>query len=159
MEIIEYEDKYCEPVKDLLEELQEYIASIDKEGYNIVTTMFKEEYFKKTMAEVNSCEGKIYLAVDNEEVLGLIIGLINNNEIKTYDFQAPKRGHITELVVSKKARSQKIGTKLLNAMEEYLKTVGCKAILIDVFAYNEIANNLYTNSGYFERTNELMKKI
>ena len=53
MKIIEYEKKYNEEVKKLLVELQEYIASIDKEEYNIITTEYKEAYFKKTMEEVN----------------------------------------------------------------------------------------------------------
>ena len=30
MQVIEYEDKYLEDVKDLLTELEEYIVSIDK---------------------------------------------------------------------------------------------------------------------------------
>jgi len=31
MQVIEYEDKYLEDVKDLLTELEEYIVSIDKD--------------------------------------------------------------------------------------------------------------------------------
>ena len=45
MEIIEYEEKYENNVKDLLVELQEYIASIDREGYNILTDEFRDSYF------------------------------------------------------------------------------------------------------------------
>ena len=37
VEIIAYEKKYEEEVKDLLVELQEYIVSIDKDHYNILT--------------------------------------------------------------------------------------------------------------------------
>ena len=59
--IIEYEKKYDEQVKDLLVELQEYIVSIDKERYNIITPTYREEYFKKTIDEVSKYEGKIYL--------------------------------------------------------------------------------------------------
>ena len=32
MQIVEYEDKYLEDVKDLLVELEEYIISIDKDN-------------------------------------------------------------------------------------------------------------------------------
>ena len=45
--IIEYDKQYDEDVKDLLVELQEYIVSIDKEKYNIITKDYREEYFKK----------------------------------------------------------------------------------------------------------------
>ena len=33
--IIEYDSKYDEQIKDLLVQLQQYLADIDKEGYHI----------------------------------------------------------------------------------------------------------------------------
>lgn len=159
LEIINYSNKYNEAIKDLLVELQEYIAEIDKEKYNILTNEYREKYFEKTMNEVNKYEGKIFLAIENERVIGLIVGLINNEEESTYDFKAPKRGRVTELVVSKECRSNGIGKQLLDKMEEYFKEVGCKGILIDVFAYNENAQKFYIKNGYFNRNIEVMKKI
>ncbi len=159
LEIIDYSNKYNEQIKDLLVELQQYIAEIDKEKYNILTNEYREKYFEKTMNEVNKYEGKIFLAVENEKVIGLIIGLINNEEESTYDFEAPKRGRVTELIVSNKCRANGIGKQLLDKMEKHFKEVGCKGILIDVFAYNENAQNFYCKNGYFNRNIEVMKKI
>lgn len=159
LEIINYSNKYNESIKDLLVELQEYIAEIDKEKYNILTNEYREKYFEKTMNEVNKYEGKIFLAIENEKVIGLIVGLINNEEESTYDFKAPKRGRVTELVVSKECRSNGIGKQLLDKMEKYFKEVGCKGVLIDVFAYNENAQKFYYKNGYFNRNIEVMKKI
>ena len=159
MKIIEYDDKYSESVKDLLAELQTYIADIDREKYNIVGENFHEEYFKKTMDEVNKYEGKILLALNDDSLIGLIVGLVNNDDVCTYDFEAPKRGRITELVVSKSTRSKGVGTNLMNEMEKHFKSIGCKAILLDVFEYNENAMNFYFKKNYFTRTRELMKKI
>ena len=90
MQIIEYNSKYDEQIKTLLVELQEYISQIDKEGYNIITEYFKELYFQKTMKEINSYNGKIFLASQNEKIVGLIIGVVNNEEENSYDFKAPK---------------------------------------------------------------------
>lgn len=159
LEIINYSNKYNESIKDLLVELQEYIAEIDKEKYNILTNEYREKYFEKTMDEVNKYEGKIFLAIENEKVIGLIVGLINNEEESTYDFKAPKRGRVTELVVSKECRSNGIGKQLLDKMEKHFKKVGCKGVLIDVFAYNENAQKFYYRNGYFNRNIEVMKKI
>jgi len=156
--IINYEAKYAEDVKNLLEELQEYIVSIDREKYNIITPRYKELYFAKTIKEVAENQGKILLAKDDDKIVGLIIGIIDepHNE---YDFKAPRRGRITELIVSKTCRSKGLGNKLLTAMEDYLKSNNCKAILIEVFGYNDLAFNFYNKHGYNTRMYDVIKKI
>ena len=157
--IIEYNNKYDEDIKRLLEELQIYIASLDEEGYNIVTREFKEKNFIETMEEVEKYEGKILLYQEDNNITGLIIGIINNEEEETYNFIAPKRGRITELIVSHQSRSKGTGTKLLLAMEDYLKSVGCEDILLGVFAYNEKAKNFYEKHGYHNRMIDMTKKL
>ena len=149
--IIDYDSKYDEDIKDLLVELQLHLVKLDKQGYNIITDEYREEYFKTTMEKVNKFEGKIFLYVQQGKVIGFIAGIINNDTIKTYDFKAPKRGRIEELVVSEKQRSFGIGEKLLCAMEEYLFSVGCEDILLAAFAYNERAVKFYEKHGYCAR--------
>lgn len=156
--IIEYDEKYKEEVKDLLVELQEYIVSIDKEKYNIITKEYRDNYFNKTMDEIYKYEGKMYLYKDNDKIIGFIVGLINNLEESTYDFKCPKRGRITELVVSKHHRKSGVGSILLHSMEDYLKSVGCKDILLGVFAYNENAIKFYEKNGYHIRMHDMTKK-
>lgn len=107
-------------------ELQEYIASIDREGYNILTDEFRDSYFAKTMDEVKKYQGKIFLAIDGNEVMGLIVGLINNDDEEMYDFKAPRRGRITELVVSNKVRGQGIGTALMKEWKIILEVLVVK---------------------------------
>lgn len=141
LEIIDYSNKYDENIKDLLVELQEYIVDIDKDKYNIITPEYREKYFEKTMSEISKYEGKIFLAKELDSIVRLIIGVINDEDVKTYDFSAPKRGRVIELVVSNKCRSNGIGKQLLNKMESFFKENGCKGVLIDVFAYNETAKN------------------
>lgn len=155
--IIEYNEKYKEEVKDLLVELQEYIVSIDKEKYNIITKEYRDNYFNKTIEDIDKYEGKMYLYKDNDKIIGLIVGLINNLEESTYDFKCPKRGRITELVVSSHHRKSGVGSILLHSMEEYLKSVGCKDILLGVFAYNETALKFYEKNGYHIRMLDMTK--
>lgn len=158
MKIIEYEEIYQEEVKELLEELQEYMISVDKEGYSTITKDYKEKYFEKIIKEVNAYQGKIFLAMD-KQVVGLIIGLINNEDISTYDYKAPKLGRVTELIVTKEDRNKKIGKQLLKKIEEYFKEVGCKGILLNIFTDNKVAKIFYEKEGYSKRTSELIKQI
>lgn len=111
------------------------------------------------MNEIKNNEGRMFLYHSENRVIGLIVALINNEDEETYDFKCPKRGRITELVVSKNKRSKGIGSKLLTHMEEYLKSNGCKDILLGVFGYNDSAINFYNKSGYHTRMLDMTKKI
>ena len=42
--------------------------------------------------------------------------------------------------------------------EDYLKSVGCKDILLGVFAYNENAIKFYEKNGYHIRMLDMTKK-
>ena len=156
--IIEYEDKYQEEVKDLFYELQEYIASLDKEKFNILTDGYRELYFKKTINEINNENGKMFLLKVDEKIVGLIVGLVKNS-INDYDFKAPIRGRITELIVTKDYQNKGYGHILLEYMENYLKELGCKNILIEVFGYNTNALNFYEKHGYHIRLYDVCKNI
>ena len=99
------------------------------------------------------------LYVEEDEVLGLIVGIINNEEIDEYDFRAPKRGRVSDLIVSEKARGKDIGSKLLKEMEHWFRIHNCSDVLIEVFAYNKRGINFYKKKGYHSRVVEMTKKI
>ena len=155
--IIEYDSKYDDQIKDLLVELQQYLSDIDKERYNIVGDNYREKYFEKTMEEVRKCSGKILLFKENEKIVGLVIGIVNNDETIRFDFKTPKRGRITELIVSKEHRNKHIGEKLLDSMKDYLKGIGCEKIMIAVFGYNENAIKFYKKNGYHMRMMDMIE--
>ena len=155
--IIEYSSKYDEEIKDLLVELQEYLTNIDKEHYNIVRDDYREKYFNKTMEEVKKCNGNILLYEKDKKIIGLVIGIINNDKIDRFDFKAPKRGRVTELIVSKEYRGMHIGKQLLDRMKDHLKSIGCEKILITVFGYNENAIEFYKNNGFHIRVIDMIE--
>lgn len=159
VEIIEYDSLYDEQIKDLFVELQEYIEKIDQEKYNIITSDFREKYFERTLEQIKKYEGKMFLAKEDNKILGVIVGVIHNEEENTFEFKVPKRGKIVDVVVTKNKWSSGIGTMLLDKMEEYFKNIGCRGVLLDVFAYNESAKRLYKKRGYFDRNIEMMKKL
>ncbi len=155
--IIEYNSKYDEEIKDLLVQLQQYLVDMDKEGYNKVGNDYREKYFIKTMDDIKKNNGKILLYKSNEKILGLVVGIVNNDKRIEFDFNAPKRGRITELIIDKECRGKGIGKKLLNAMKEYLKSVGCEKILIAVFGYNESAIKFYKENGFHIRMIDMIE--
>ena len=160
MEIIEYEDKYIEDVKDLLVELEEYILSIDKDELDQLHPEYREKMAILDLNEVKEYSGKCYLAIENNKAIGLIMGCIPEYDEYDYlDYKCPKRGEITELIVTNKTRSKGVGQLLMNKMEEYFKKQNCEYIHVDVFAYNEIGKNFYTKNNYHTRMEIMIKKI
>lgn len=160
MKIIEYEEKYLEDVKDLLVELEEYIISIDKDELDQLHHDYRKKMAVLDLEEVGNNEGKCYLALDNNKVIGLIMGYVRTYDKYDYlDYKCPRSGEISELIVSKNIRSNGVGQKLMNKMEEYFKSIGCEYIFIDVFAYNDKAINFYRKQGYHTRMLIDVKKI
>ena len=160
MEIVEYSDKYLEDVKDLLVELEEYIISIDKDELDQLHPEYREQMAILDLEEVREWNGKCYLAIENDKAVGLIMGIIPGYEEFDYlDYKCPKRGEITELVVSKNIRSKGIGRELMKVMEDYFKENNCEYVLVDVFAYNDNAIKFYEKSGYHSRMLVDIKKL
>lgn len=160
MQIIEYNDKYLEDVKDLLVELEEYIVSIDKDDLDHVHPEYREKMAILDLEEVKNNNGKCYIAIENSKAIGLIIGYVRTYDEYDYlDYKCPKSGEVSELVISKDTRGKGIGQKLMNKMEEYFKSIGCEYVFVDVFAYNENAINFYEKNGYHGRMMTDIKKL
>lgn len=112
------------------------------------------------LEEIEKNNGKCYLYLENNKVLGLIMGTIPKyGEYDYLDYKCPKRGVVTELVVKRSVRGKGIGQKLLEQMEIYFKSMQCEYVLIDVFAYNDNAINFYNNNEYHARMITNIKKI
>ena len=143
MKIIEYNSKYDEQVKDLLVELQQYLIDIDNWQTQVMLSEYREETFKIDLRKVNSQEGKIYLAIKNNLIIGLVIGVVEEkDEIDKLTNDCAKTGSVIELIVKYNIRGNGIGKLLLEKIEEYFKTINCKRINIEVFGYNCFKNNL-----------------
>ena len=160
MQIIEYQKKYLEDVKDLLVELEEYILTIDKDNLDQLHPEYRDKMAILDLKEVNNNNGKCYLAVENNKVVGLIMGYVRTYDEYDYlDYKCPRSGEVSELIVSKNARSKGIGKQLMQKIEEYLTEVGCEYIFIDVFAYNKNAITFYEKLGFHTRGLIDVKKL
>ena len=160
MQIIEYQKKYLEDVKDLLVELEEYILTIDKDNLDQLHPEYRDKMAILDLEEVNNNDGKCYLAVENNKVVGLIMGYVRTYDEYDYlDYKCPRSGEVSELIVSKNARSKGIGKQLMQKIEEYLTEVGCEYIFIDVFAYNKNAIKFYEKLGFHTRGLIDVKKL
>ena len=149
-----------EDVKDLLVEFEKYVVSIDKDNLDQIHPNYREKMTILDLKEVSNNDGKCYMVVEDNKAIGLIMGCIfPYDEYDYLDYKCPKRGEITELIVSKNVRINGIGNMLINKIEEYFKSLGCEYILVDIFAYNENAIKFYDKKSYYSREYTNIKKI
>lgn len=159
--IIEYNEKYLEDIKDLLVELEQNMISIDEDHLDQIHKDYREKMALADLEKVYNNNGKCLLYLDeNNKVQGLIMGsLVKYDELDYLDYKCPKKGEIIELIVSEKTRNKGIGKKLINEMEKYFKSLDCKYVSLEVFAYNKKAINFYEKNGYHSRMEYMIKKI
>ncbi len=160
MKIIEYEDKYLEDIKDLLVELEEYIVSIDEDNLDRVHEEYRDRMALLDLTEVNENSGKCYIALEEDKVVGMVMGIVRSYEEFDYlDYKCPKSGEVTELIVSKKSRGNGVGKALLEIIENYFRSIDCKYVLVDVFGYNKRGINFYNKNNYHCRMITNIKEL
>ena len=158
--IIEYDSKYDEQIKDLLVELQNYLIDIDDWHTQVMLPEYRENIFKMDMNKVRKQNGKIYLSLENNIVIGLVIGIVEEkDEIDKITNDCAKTGSILELIVKNNIRGNGIGKSLLEKMEEYFKSINCKRINIEVFGPNIKGLNFYEKNDYVIRDIIVSKRI
>ena len=160
MHIIEYNSKYDEQIKDLLVELQNYLIDIDDWHTQVMLPEYREGNFQMDLRKVNNQEGKIYLAIENKLIIGLIMGVVEEkDEIDKLTNDCAKTGSVIELIVKNNIRGNGIGKILLDKIENYFKSINCKRVNIEVFGPNKKGLNFYKKNDYIVRNMIVSKRI
>lgn len=102
----------------------------------------------------------MYLAIENNKAIGLVAGIIYKYSDDDYlDYKCPKKGIVTELIISKNYQKGGLGKTLLHKIENYFREQECEYIILDVFAYNKNVIDFYKRNNYHTRMETLIKKI
>ncbi len=149
MNIIEYSEKYAEDVKDLLVELQTYLASLDKRGVLVLKENYRDGYFSYVTEEVKNHNGKIFLAQLNDAIVGLVVcKIFQGGGESEYTTSSPKVGFISDLIVREDLRGKRIGHWLLREANDFFKANECEYTQLEVFSPNAEAFVLYKKLGF-----------
>lgn len=158
--IIEFDSHYDEQIKNLLVELQNYLIDIDDWHTQVMLPEYRENNFKMDMEKVKKQYGKIYLAMENDMVIGLVMGIVEEkDEIDKLTNDCAKTGSVIELIVKNNIRGNGIGKSLLEKIEKYFKSIDCKRINIEVFGPNKKGLNFYQKNNYIVRDMIVSKKL
>lgn len=107
--------------------------NIDKEIDDIIDNEFNK--FAKKNGVVCDYEPFTFIARENEYIVGILTGHSYYNEV-----------HIGDLIVKEEYRNKKIGTKLVNAVEEYYKDKRFRNINLTTYGFQ--APTFYEKCGF-----------
>jgi len=79
-----------------------------------------------------------HIACLNQQIVGFIVG---HNDRRGF-------GHIVTLDVDPSQRRSRIGTTLMDALEQDFRSAGCKSIFLEVAVNNRAALAFYKKHGY-----------
>ena len=153
MEIKEATTKQIPQIIEQWKELMDFHSKLDlfftrrKEGH----TNFKKYLIKC----IESDDAIVYIAVENEEILGYILAKIQEYPpvLETENYV-----EITDLYVKSSHRRQKIGKKLVRKVINYFKKKGPFRIEMKVASKNTEGINFWKHQGFEEYINSMYFK-
>lgn len=125
----------------------EYINRVEDKYYIIINEEF-DKYAVKNGVECNY-DSYTFIAKENGETLGFITGHSYYSEV-----------YISDLIVFEEHRNKHIGTKLMQAVEEYFKDKGFENMNLTTYGFQ--APEFYKKCGFkvdFIRENKTNPKL
>ncbi len=144
----------------LMEELLDYMVSIDDLKRMRRMPEYGENYTERTLQSVAKNNGMIYVAETQGRIVGLVVGIISEQTKEELLETVPlKRGVVLELIVENGYRRKGVGTLLMEKMEDYFRRQGCNVSGLDVFPQNKNACRFYFRFGYRDRNIWMTKNL
>ncbi|MFA5308842.1 MAG: GNAT family N-acetyltransferase [Dehalococcoidales bacterium] len=144
----------------LLETLQDYQAGRDPQRRLRRLPEYGELYTAETLEKVKKSGGIIYLAEAGGEVLGCIVGLVQEaTPVMRAAIDWTRAGYIDDLVVKDGWRDKGVGSLLLAKLEDFFRAQGCQAAGMDVLIANAGAHDFYARRGYTERLTYMTRSL
>jgi ribosomal protein S18 acetylase RimI-like enzyme len=160
VKIRKYRESDRNALAKLLEELMDYIASIDDLKRIRRMPMFGESYTQRMLQRVAENNGIIYVAELEGELAGAAIGTMpEQTEEDRLEHVPAKFGEVLELVLKAEYRDRGVGTMLMKKLEEYFKENGCNIAGVGVSVPNRNAYRLYRKLGFEDRSIYMTKDL
>jgi len=160
VKIREYQESDRTAFVKLMEQLMDYIVSIDDLKRTRRMPEFGESYVQRTLQKVAENNGIIYVAELDSELVGVVVGTIPEQSKEDQLEHVPSKfGEVLELVVKDGYRGTGVGTMLMNKLEEYFKENNCNISGVGVLFPNKNAHRLYSKLGYEDRSIYMTKDL
>lgn len=160
VKVREYQESDRTGFVKLMEQLMDYIASIDDLKRIRRMPGFSESFAQRMLQKIAEDNGIIYVAELDSELVGVVVGTMPEQSKEDQLEHVPSKfGEVLELVVKAGYRGKGIGTMLMNKLEEYFRENNCSILGVGVLAPNKDAHRLYVKLGYKDRSFYMTKGI
>jgi ribosomal protein S18 acetylase RimI-like enzyme len=160
IQIQEYTEDYKEQIIELFKNFQDYLIELDPLKRLRRLPEYAENVHRETLEVVKQKNGIFYVAVEDDRVIGFIVGVLEEQSKMSLLGATPAiMGRITELYIDERYRKQGVGSQLMQAVERYFTEKQCEYIWVEVFVPNRIAHEFYKKFGYCDRDIDMIKKL
>lgn len=164
MIIRDYAQSDYQEFVELMNGFNDYIVSVDTK--KIVRSFSSrneaEAYTSQTIQDAKEKNGFIYVAEENNRLVGFVMGIIDKNDkdmlyklshIPFYD------GWVGEFYIIPEFRGTGLGKQLMDKACEYFESKKCKYCRLLVMKDNANAIKVYEKMGFETRDLELVKEL
>jgi GNAT superfamily N-acetyltransferase len=117
-----------------------------------------EEFLPVLLERAKARRGHIFIAEEEGEPIGWAVCYVNEHDVYVRPAERPY-GYVSELFVEEAARGRHVGRKLLNACEEYFRTLKIATVSIGALSANTRAVRAYKAAGYADYDVNLRKVL
>lgn len=157
--IREYAVQDRDALEQCMQGLQRHLVAVDPLHREILPEDYGRQYVETLLLPILAeLEGKMFVAEREGAVAGVIAGTIEPPS-KDPGVMRTKTGCVRELYVAEEHRRQGIAQKLMDTMERHFKNNGCEAVMLEVFAPNQLARAFYEKVGYVDRDIKMLKLL
>jgi ribosomal protein S18 acetylase RimI-like enzyme len=149
IQIREYTENDIPALEKLMEDFQTYLISIDPKRKSIEGLGYGKLKIAEMVTQVTEKQGEIFVACNNTEVIGFGACTVEvPSKAQLLENPVLKYGSFIELFVDEKYRGAHIGKQIVQAMEDFLRSVGCDCVDLTVVSENNRAKKFYESNGY-----------
>lgn len=158
--IRKYKPTDKEAIENFFDDFSDYIASMDPLKRLRRLRGYGKKYLRITLRDVEKKNGAMYVAMEDNRVIGFVVGvIIKQKAIERYECIPTTTGRVAELFVQESQRGKSVGSLLMQKIEHYFKANNCNVVRIEVFEPNIHAHTFYQSHGYTDRLRDMIKKI
>lgn len=143
-----------------IEALQDHFVSMDMTGTFTRQPGYGKTYAKYIQNEVKKHNGVIYVAMDGKQMVGFVSGAVYKKSKFEMTYTIPKvTGWVLLLYVDPNYRDQKLGTQLMDKLEQYFTKKKCDIVRLEAAGSHTSPYEYYKRRGYHAWSVDMIKPL